>query len=313
MPIPDFQTMMLPYLQVIRDNREHGVQDVINQLAENFHLTEEERYRRSPNSSNIILNNRVRWTTLHLKKAGLVSSSRRGIVNTTDEGLRVLAQNPPRIDMRYLLDRYPAYVQFRKVPRQPPTIQIVATEIPEDTTIDAIGVTLTPTEAIDENYQEIRDKLANDLLEQIMDCSPRFFENLVIDLIISMGYGGSRREAGQAIGRSHDGGIDGFINEDKLGLDRIYTQAKRWDRNVGSEEVRSFLGSLVHHHADKGIFITTSDFTPEARNTVRGIPQKVVLINGHDLTQLMIDHGVGVTEISSYSIKRVDTDYFNEE
>jgi len=314
MPIPDFQTMMLPYLQVINDGQEHNLQDVINQLAEHYHLTIEERYRRSPNSPNIIFNNKVGWTNLHLKKAGLVESPRRGIVKITEEGLRVLEQNPPRVDMRYLLDRYPPYVQFRTASRQTP-VEIETIVIPEGPTPQVGGIILTPTEAMDQSYQEIRNNLANDLLEQIMICSPQFFEKMVIHLLISMGYGGSNREAGQAIGQSHDGGIDGIINEDKLGLDVIYIQAKRWisDRNVGATDVRSFVGSLAERHANKGIFITTSDFTNEAYNTVRGIAHKVVLINGYNLTQLMIDHGVGVTEITSYSIKRVDTDYFTEE
>jgi restriction system protein len=312
MPIPDFQTIMLPFLTTLRDGQTHGIQDVIDQLARQFNLTQEERYQRSPNSSNIVFNNKVGWTKTHLKNAKLIENPNRGIVKISERGLEVLNENLSRIDMRYL-SRYPEYVQFRMASRVSP-IEDATVDTTEADISPLIINTLTPIESLEHSYQEIRNDLADDLLEQIMNCSPQFFEQMVIDLLISMGYGGSRQDAGQAIGQSHDGGVDGIIKEDKLGLDVIYVQAKRWNNaTVGRPDVQNFVGSLVGRRAIKGIFITTSDFSREAQEYVKNIDKKVVLINGRELTQLMIDHGIGVTEISSYIIKRVDTDYFVEE
>jgi len=312
MPIPDFQTVMLPFLEVIRDGQEHNIQDIINQLAIRYNLTQDERYQRSPNSTNIVFNNKIGWTKTHLKNAKLIENPRRGIVKISERGLQVLTENPLRIDMRYL-SRYPEYVTFRMASRVLPAED----EVVDHTTVDIVPLmrnTLTPFELLEQSYQEIRNDLADDLLEQVLSCSPQFFEQMVIDLLISMGYGGSRQDAGQAIGQSHDGGVDGIIKEDKLGLDEIYIQAKRWNKTtVGRPDVQNFVGSLVGRRAIKGIFITTSDFSRDAQEYVRGIDKKVILINGKELTQLMIDHGIGVTDITSYILKRVDTDYFTEE
>lgn len=303
---------MLPFLTTLRDGQVHSIQDVIDQLARQFDLTPEERYQRSPNSSNIVFNNKVGWTKTHLKKAQLIDNPNRGIVKISTRGLEVLSENPPRIDMRYL-SRYPEYVQFRIASRTAP-VDGIPVDTPEDEIAPLIRSTLTPIESLEQSYLEIRNDLADDLMEQIMNCSPQFFEQMVIDLLITMGYGGSRQDAGQAIGQSHDGGVDGIIKEDKLGLDVIYIQAKRWNNTtVGRPEIQSFVGSLVGRRAIKGIFITTSNFSREAQEYVKNIDKKVVLINGQELTQLMIDHGIGVTDITAYTIKRVDTDYFVEE
>jgi restriction system protein len=313
MPIPDFQTMMLPFLEVIRDGHHYTMQEVINQLAIRYNLTPEERYQRSPNSANVVFNNKIGWTKTHLKNAQLIENPQRGIVKISERGLQVLTENPSRIDMRYL-SRFPEYVTFRTASRVLPVEnEVVAGHTATD--IEPLThSTLTPLELLEQSYREIRNDLAADLLDQVLTCSPQFFEQMVIDLLISMGYGGSRQDAGQAIGQSHDGGVDGIIKEDKLGLDVIYIQAKRWNETtVGRPDVQNFVGSLVGRRAVKGIFITTSDFSREAHEYVGRIDKKVILINGKELTQLMIDHGIGVTDISSYTLKRVDTDYFIEE
>jgi len=314
MPIPDFQTLMLPFLEVIRDGREYNIPDVVRGLADRFDLTPEERTRRYPTNPNLMINNIAGWTKTHLKKAGLVENPRHGVVKITDRGLQVLAERPERIDIRFLL-QYPEYAAFRDSSRPATTNHDIHTELPAAATVPvAVQPSLTPVEELEQSYQEIRNELADTLLEQISTCSPQFFEQMVIDLLISMGYGGSRQDAGQAIGQSHDEGIDGIIKEDKLGLDAIYIQAKRWNTTqVGRPAVQAFVGSLVGHRAVKGIYITTSDFTREAQEYVRTIDKKVVLINGKELTQLMIDHGIGVTDIQIYTIKRIDTDYFTEE
>lgn len=314
MPIPDFQTLMLPFLQVIRDGREHNIPDVVKELADQFELTPEERIQKYPTNTNTIINNKTGWTKTHLKNAKLIENPRRGIVKISERGLQVLAERPSRIDMRFLL-RFPEYVAFRESSRPHSTISDAQTGLPIVATAPgATQPSLTPIEELEQSYQEIRNELADSLLEQILTCSPQFFEQMVIDLLISMGYGGSKQDAGQAIGQSHDGGVDGIIKEDKLGLDVIYIQAKRWNATpVSRPDVQAFVGSLVGLKAVKGIFITTSDFTREAQEYVKGIDKKVVLINGKELTQLMIDHGIGVTDIQTYTLKRIDSDYFTEE
>lgn len=308
MAIPDFQTLMLPLLDIIGDNQEHEIRDVYSALGDRFLLTPEERSLQSPNSHNIVFNNRVGWTKTHLKKAGLLENPSRGVVRITPRGLEVLRQHPDRVDMNYL-SRYEEYNTFRT------RTKIDGTEEECDSADDNATnpPKLTPFELLEENYRIIRDQLADELLEQIQSSSPAFFERLVVDLLLAMGYGGSRKDAGEAIGQSNDEGIDGIIKEDKLGLDVIYIQAKRWQHAVGRQEIQGFVGSLEGKRARKGIFITTSQFTKNATEYVKSIEKKVILIDGIRLTQFMIDHSVGVTDVTSYIIRRVDSDYFTEE
>lgn len=307
MTIPDFQTLMLPLLEKLGDQEEHKIRDVYAALGDRFGLTQDERNLQSLNSHNIVFNNRVGWTKTHLKKAGLLENPSRGIVRITSKGLDVLRERPSRVDMNYL-SRYDEYNTFRTRPK-------IGDEDECDNR-DYYGTTspkLTPSELLEENYGIIRDQLADELLEQIQSSSPAFFERLVVDLLLAMGYGGSRRDAGEAIGQSNDEGVDGIIKEDKLGLDVIYIQAKRWQNAVGRQEIQGFVGSLEGKRARKGIFITTSQFTKNATEYVKSIEKKVILIDGIQLTQFMIDHGVGVTDVNSYIIKRIDSDYFTEE
>jgi restriction system protein len=216
-------------------------------------------------------------------------------------GLDVLKKNPQEINVKFL-EQFPQFIEFRNLRREKGEDEQKEEELEQ-----------TPQELLEYGYQKIKRELAQELLSLVKQSSPRFFEKLVIDLLIRMGYGGSLKDAGKAIGQSGDGGIDGIIKEDKLGLDVIYIQAKRWDNVVGSKEIRNFVGSLAGQHANKGVFITTSSFTKDALDYVKTIPHKVILIDGEMLTQLMIENDIGVTKISSYDIKKIDSDYFEEE
>ncbi len=306
MTIPDYQSLMLPLLEMLGDNQEHKIRDVGTQLSDRFGLTQDERSLQSPNSTNLVFSNRVGWAKTYQKNAGLIDNSIRGVIKITPKGLEVLNQHPSRIDNEFL-NQFPDFREFktrRKFSESDEGDQIIN---------NGPDPELTPLELLEKNYQIIRDQLADDLLEQVYASSPAFFEKMVVDLLLAMGYGGSRKDAGAAIGRSNDEGIDGIIKEDKLGLDVIYIQAKRWQNTVGRQEIQGFVGSLEGRRARKGIFITTSQFTKNATDYVKSIEKKVILIDGFQLTQFMIDHGVGVTDLNNYIIKRVDSDYFIDE
>ena len=221
--------------------------------------------------------------------------------------MQVLETEPARVDMKYL-ERYPEFVAFRTKRNRSDGDRSPDISFPQNEAVE----NETPEEAIEAAHQRLRNELAEELLQQIMACSPAFFERLVVDLLLRMGYGGTRKDAGQAIGRSGDGGIDGIIKEDRLGLDAIYIQAKRWEGSVGRPEIQKFVGALQGQRARKGIFITTSSFTRDATNYASMIENKVVLIDGEMLAKLMIDSNVGVSAIVTYDIKRVDSDYFTE-
>ncbi len=301
MPIPDFQTLMLPLLRHLADGAEHTNQESFDALAQEFNLTDTERAQLLPSGQQTIFRNRVAWAKAHFKRAGLIESPRRGIYRITDCGRNVLAGNPKRIDLKFL-DKFPGHREFR--------FSSSAENEPE--AVPQVNE-LTPEEHIALGYQQIREELAADLLRRVKECAPEFFEQLVIDLLLAMGYGGSRQDAGKAVGRGGDGGIDGIIKEDRLGLDTIYIQAKRWEGVVGRPEIQKFAGALQGQRARKGIFITTSSFTKEAREFVSAIDSKIILIGGDMLASLMIDYGIGVTEVAAYIVKRTDSDYFGQE
>lgn len=306
MAIPDFQTVMLPLLVYLRDGQEHSTQETLKALVEQFRLTEEERAQLLPSGQQPIFTNRVGWAKSHLKAAGLIESPRRGYYKICPRGIDVLHTNPERVDLR-LLRQFPEHLEFRKTKREAGTAEpgpILAPEGESDK--------LTPEEHLEYGHQRIREQLAADLLQKVKDASPAFFEKLVVELLLTMGYGGSRQDAGKTVGRAGDGGIDGVINEDRLGLDVIYIQAKRWEGTVGRPEIQKFAGALQGQRAKKGIFITTSGFTKEAEDYVAMIDSRIVLMNGARLANLMMDHGVGVTKVASYEVKRIDSDYFEE-
>jgi restriction system protein len=302
MAIPDYQTIMLPLLRFAGDQQEHSLREAIDQLAEKFALTGVERKELLPSGQQEIFNNRVAWARTYMGKAGLLESTRRGYFKITDRGVKVVKQNPDRIDVKFL-DQFEEFRQFRALRH---------TKIEEEE-IEVEAHERTPEEALESSYKQLRDNLANELLQQIKSCSPGLFEKIVVELLVKMGYGGSRQDAGRAIGRSGDEGIDGIIKEDRLGLDIIYVQAKRWGNSVGRPEVQKFAGALQGQRARKGIMITTSNFSKEALDYASRIDSKIVLIDGEQLAQLMIDHGLGVSPVAVYEIKKIDTDYFTEE
>jgi len=302
MSIPDYQSIMLPFLALLADGQSHKLAEIRGSLIKQFKLTDAELAEILPSGNQGIFENRVGWARTYLKKAGLLESPQRGLFRITPRGQDMLASQPTRIDAK-TLRQFPEFLEF-----------VGANQTKDDTPQPAEMPDLeTPEEVLEAAHQKLRGALANELLDTIKKSSPRFFERLVIDLLLTMGYGGSRKEAGEAIGKSGDEGIDGIIKEDKLGLDIIYIQAKCWEGTVGRPEIQKFAGALQGQRARKGIFITTSSFSREARDYATAIDSKIILIDGERLAALMIDNNVGVAPLVAYEIKRIDTDYFWEE
>jgi restriction system protein len=302
--IPDFQTLMLPLLKFASDGKEHSNKDAREQLAKDFALTEEEKNTLLPSGRQTIFVNRVAWAKVYLQHAGLLNSNRRGYIQISDRGREVLRENLKRITVKYL-ERFPELLEFRAgdKERKPKKTEVADSEEERQ----------TPEEMLESAYQRLRADLVADLLARLKSCSPQFFERLVVEVLLRMGYGGSRKEAGEAIGASGDEGIDGIINEDRLGLDVIYLQAKRWQGTVGRPEIQKFVGALHGKRAKKGIFITTGTFSSDALDFVSKIESKVALIDGKQLAGMMIDFNVGVMPQATYETKRTDSDYFEEE
>jgi restriction system protein len=304
--IPDYQTLMLPLLKHVSDGQEHKYRDIIEYLATEFEVTDEERKELLASGNQAIFDNRVGWAKTYLKKAGLLDSPKRATFIITDLGKQTLSKNPDRIDAKYLR-QFPSFLEFQNASRND-------NETEEETTTTEINEQ-TPEENLDKAYQRIKKSLASELLNRVVELSPAFFERLVVELLVKMGYGGSIKDAGKAMGKSGDEGIDGTIKEDKLGLDIIYIQAKRWKPGnvVGRPELQKFVGALAGQGAKKGIFITTSNFTKEALDCTPRNETKIVLIDGEQLAQLMIDHNLGCTTQQTYELKKLDSDYFGEE
>lgn len=307
MAIPDFQSLMLPILEFASDQQEHSMRETYDALAQRFKVTAVERQELLPSGRQATFDNRVGWAKTYLVKTRLLESTGRGTYRITKRGMEVLQKRPDRIDLKYL-SQYSELEQFRQGRNSKQQESLL-----DEPDISSES-TLNPEEQFEGSYQLIRKQLAKDILERVLSCSPRFFESLVVDLLIAMGYGGSRKDAGEAVGGSGDGGIDGIIKEDKLGLDFVYIQAKLWDPGnpVGSRALRDFVGSLESKRANKGVFITTSRFTPDAEKYVNQIGKKIVLIDGDMLAQLMIEFGVGVSQVATYQICQLDNDYFED-
>lgn len=299
MAIPDYQTVMRPFLEYHSDGKEHSFRETVEKLAEKFGLTDNERTELLPSGQQAVFDNRVGWARTYLKKANLIESHRRGFNKITQRGLEALSQKMKNIDTKYLC-QFEEFNSFKSLKNK-------KNEEPEITANEK-----TPQELLESAYQKIKEDLADSLLTQVKNCSPSFFERLVVELIVKMGYGGTRQDAGKAIGKTGDEGIDGIIKEDKLGLDTIYIQAKRWQNTVGRPEIHKFVGALTGQRAKKGLFITTADFTSEAITYASQIDIKLVLIDGETLAELMIEHNVGVSTIEKYELKKIDSDYFEE-
>ncbi|MBU1689364.1 MAG: restriction endonuclease [Gammaproteobacteria bacterium] len=305
MAIPDYQTLMLPVLQLASDKEEHRFRDSVESLAAKFSLSDEEKNELLPSGNQAVFNNRVGWARSYLKQAGLLISPKRGHFKITEQGLKLLSENHAKISVS-LLEGYPEFQEFRNRKKDPsksnyenPAIEIIASETPEDSLASA--------------YRTLSKNLEDEILISVKDSSPSFFERLVVDLLVKMGYGGNRQDAGRALGKSGDGGIDGIINEDRLGLDVIYIQAKRWEGTVGRPEIQKFAGALQGQRARKGVFITTSNFSKEALEYASMIESKIILIGGERLAALMAEHNVGVSIVGQYEVKKIDSDYFDEE
>lgn len=305
MPIPDFQRIMLPLLRFSGDGNEHTNREAIDVLSKEFYLTPEEKTRIFPTGRQRVFDNRVAWARAYMKMALLLENTRRGVFRITDRGRQVLVESPESINLAYLR-KFPEYLASRgsqqnhQMPEDQP---LLSTEFPE---------VKTPRERLEEAYMVIRESLSEELLVQLKSSPPAFFEKVVVDVLVKMGYGGSIKDAGEAVGGSGDEGIDGIIKEDRLGLDIIYIQAKRWGNTVSRPEIQKFAGALQGKRARKGIFITTSDFSKSAYEFVATIDSKIILIDGRQFVGFMIDFGVGVATDDVYELKRLDSDYFEE-
>jgi restriction system protein len=301
MPVPKYHEFMLPMLEILSDGQEHSLRELIDRVADRFNLTDAERKELLPTGAQSVLDNRAGWARTYLKKAGLIESPRRAHFVISDRGRSVLQRKPTVIDVRFL-EQFSEFQAFKNKSNK--TEEQVTQEEEEER---------TPDEIIEYEYSKMRESLAEELLKMVKSCSPVFFEQLVVDLLVKMGYGGSRKEAGQATKASGDEGIDGIIKEDRLGLDAIYLQAKRWENQVSRPEVQKFAGALQGQRARKGIFITTSNFSSGALEFCRNIESKIILIDGAELAKLMIDYNVGVSTDKVIELKKIDSDYFSGE
>ncbi len=300
MAVPGFQTWFTPFLKALSDGQVHLITDLYQELADQMKLTPEDKKELLPSGKQQTYKNRIGWARTYLSKAGLVEVPNRGECRITSEGLSVLSNSKEDIDVKYL-KRYPTFVSFHQVSK---------TSTQEDASNNESIA--SPDETLEMAYLELRNALRQEVLDKVKKSPPEFFESLVIELLVRMGYGGSQEDAGQTLGRSGDGGIDGKIKEDRLGLDFICVQAKRWESNVGRPIVQAFAGSLDGFRARKGVLITTSGFTKEAIEYVKMIGKSIVLIDGEELTRLMFEYDLGVTPVKHYVLKKLDHDYFEE-
>ena len=310
MPVPDYQAIMLPVLTLLRDGGAHDVREIRDRLTEQFGLSDEELRETLPSGPTPLFNNRVGWATTYLKQAKLIDSPKRGTYQLSSRGAEVLRQRPSAIT-RQFLTQFPEFREFVSRSSDGGSTQS-GTDVQQATGSAQPAQEGTPEELLEGAYRNLRAEVEAELLQQVRDASPAFFERLVVDLLVTMGYGGSQRDAGKALGRTGDGGIDGIVKEDRLGLDVIYIQAKRWQNTVGRPDVQAFAGSLEGERARKGVFITTSSFSKEAQDYVSRIDKKIVLIDGQQLASLMFDFSIGVSRVASFEVKRVDGDYFVE-
>jgi restriction system protein len=306
MSIPDYQSLMLPVLKMSAQGGERRVTEISDGIADEFGLSADERDEMLPSGRQRVLHNRIHWAKFYLTKAGLIVAPSRGRFTATEAGHQWLAKNLDRIDLRMLM-KIPAFREFYRNEGS-------ADEQPSATPVPVETIS-TPEERIEAAYQEIHATLRRDLLERIAQNSPAFFEQLIVDLLVAMGYGGTHKNAAKQLGRSGDGGVDGVINEDRLGLDRVYVQAKRYAQGttIGRPDVQGFVGSLVGLGATKGVFVTTSAFSSGAIDFVKHLSQRVILLDGQTMADLMIEHGVGVRTAQAIVLRRLDEDFFAEE
>jgi restriction system protein len=306
MLIPDYQTIMLPLLKLASDEQEHSLRETTEALSKHFNLTREEKETLLTSGRKPIFYDRVGWARTYLGQAKLLASPRRGFFQITERGINFLKQNPEKLNDK-ILQQFAEFKEF--VSRKNKKSEKSVAEI-----IISVDNEKTPEESLEIAYQTIRNSLASEIIDQVKSCSPYFFERLVVELLVKMGYGGTLQEASALVTRKgSDEGIDGIIKEDRLGLDIIYIQAKRWENVVGRPEIQKFVGALAGQQAKKDVFITTSNFTKDAKNFADKIENKIILIDGEQLAEFMIDYNVGVSNVTSYELKRIDSDYFSED
>ena len=304
MAIPDYQTLMLPFLKAVSNGQPHSMSSLFDRLSNEFNLTADERQERLPSGKDTYIKNRIGWARTYLKKAGLLISPDKGVIQITESGQDVLKNNPDHINNRFLR-QFESFVEFR--PRSGDKEKEIMTII-EESDIS------TPEEKFDSAYYEFREQLESELLDTITQSSPKYFEQIVVDMMLAIGYGGAIKGSGETTQISNDDGFDGIINEDKLGLDTIFLQAKRWDNNtVHRPEIDKFIGAITRKGGRKGVFITTSKFSSGAVEAASGLSISIVLIDGKQLAQYMIEHDVGVFVAHTYKLKTIDSDYFNED
>ncbi|MCL2918282.1 restriction endonuclease [Shewanella litorisediminis] len=305
--IPSYEEMMPAVLKVLADGQLKSLRQITAEAAAVYGISDEQLALTLPSGKQTYVYNRVGWAKEYLVKAMLLEQPSRGVCRITERGL-VALHSGHKVNNQYL-SQFDEFVQYKQMSNQT-TSQSLKAKPPE--TVD--DSTLTPSEQISKAFAALNSALADELLEQIHSLSPKFFEQLVVDLMLAMGYGGSQKDAGQATQYSNDGGIDGILKEDKLGLDSIYLQAKRYrDNTIGRPDIQAFAGALDMHRARKGVFITTSSFSKDAREFVSMIEKRIVLIDGRELAALMIEHNVGVSTRELYAVKAIDSDYFAEE
>ena len=301
MPIPDYETLMLPLLKTLSDGQTHTFALVVEKLAKEFSLTEEEIEELLPSGRYPVFRNRVGWARTYMVKAKLIEASARAQLKITSRGLSVIKEKIPSISSKYL----EKFVEFKKFKSKSSSIGQGVIDSEEK------NLPETPQERIEVAIQEMKQALVQEVLEQIRKCSPKFFERLVVDVLVAMGYGGNFKDAARVVGQSHDGGIDGVIKEDRLGLDSIYVQAKRWEKPVSSDEIQRFIGALDTVRGKKGVFITTGKFSKPARDMVNSTgDKKIVLIDGEELSELMIELEIGVLVKDLYPVKEIKSEYF---
>jgi len=303
--IPTYEEIMLPLLEYLSDEKEHSLNETHDALAKYFKLTEDEQRILLPSGTQPVFRNRLGWARTYLKKAGLVSIPRRARYQITKKGLELLKENPKQLNTNSL-KKYKDFIDFITIKKERKYKKSTQTQLFSDSS------EATPEESLEYAYQKLKNNLAKELIDIVKNSTPAFFEKLVIDMLVAMGYGGSRKDAGQAVGKSGDGGIDGIIKEDKLGLDIIYLQAKKWKNSVPVKEIRDFTGALASKKAKKGIFITTSYFPNSVYDFVNQVEYKIILIDGEMLADLMIEHNVGLTVVNKYHVKKIDFDYFED-
>lgn len=304
MTLPDYQSFMLPVLKFAADGCERRVRDAVEGVADMLQISDEDKQEMLPSGTQTRLYNRVGWSVTYLHKAGLLNKPQRGWFKITESGQSLLRSNPEKID-NSTLEEYESFRQFKSKKNDTAESREQQDQQDNDTAS-------TPEERIEQSIVELNKSLMDEISDSLSTVDPGRFEQIVVDLLVAMGYGGSRADASQVIGKPGDGGIDGTIKEDRLGLDVVYVQAKRWQGPVGRKEIQSFAGSLEGERASKGVFITTSTYSKQAEEYVNNIGKRIILIDGDRLARLMIDHGVGVTEVRSYSVCKLDSDYYED-